>query len=59
MGKNGCDVVCTELLIYGSWMTITLMIDGVEGVHKLLLIDDFSRKHGYMFPVSMRENNMH
>lgn len=46
VGKTGRDVVCAGLAIYGPRTTITLAIDGVDGAHEFLLIDDFSAKHG-------------
>ncbi len=46
VGKSGRDVVAAGLAIYGPRTTITLAIDGVDGAHEFLLIDDFSAKHG-------------
>lgn len=46
VGQTGRDIVCAGLAIYGPRTTITLAIDGVEGAHEFLLIDDFSAKHG-------------
>lgn len=46
VGQDGHGVVCAGLAIYGPRTTITLAIDGVEGAHEFLLIDDFSAKHG-------------
>lgn len=46
VGKSGHDIVCAGLAVYGPRTTVTLAIDGVEGAHEFLLIDDFSAKHG-------------
>lgn len=46
IGKTGHDICCAGLAIYGPRTTITLGIDGVEGAHEFLLIDDFSAQHG-------------
>lgn len=46
VGQNGHGIVCAGLAIYGPRTTITLAIDGVDGAHEFLLIDDFSAKHG-------------
>lgn len=46
VGQDGNAVVAAGLAIYGPRTTITLAIDGVEGAHEFLLIDDFSAKHG-------------
>lgn len=46
VGQDGHGVVCAGLAIYGPRTTLTLAIDGVDGAHEFLLIDDFSAKHG-------------
>lgn len=46
VGQDGHGIVCAGLAIYGPRTTITMAIDGVEGSHEFLLIDDFSAKHG-------------
>lgn len=46
VGQDGHSIVAAGLAIYGPRTTITLAIDGVDGAHEFLLIDDFSAKHG-------------
>lgn len=46
VGQTGRGVICAGLAIYGPRTTITLAIEGVDGAHEFLLIDDFSAKHG-------------
>lgn len=46
IGQDGSGIVAAGLAIYGPRTTITMAIDGVEGAHEFLLIDDFSAKHG-------------
>lgn len=46
VGQDGHAIVAAGLAIYGPRTTITLAIDGVDGAHEFLLIDDFSAKHG-------------
>jgi sedoheptulose-bisphosphatase len=46
VGQTGRAIIAAGLAIYGPRTTITLAIDGVDGAHEFLLIDDFSAKHG-------------
>lgn len=56
VGQSGKDIVCAGLAIYGPRTTITLAIDGVDGAHEFLLIDDFSAKHGQWIHTSVFES---
>lgn len=46
VGQTGKGIKCAGLVVYGPRTTMTLAIDGVDGAHEFLLIDDFSAKHG-------------
>jgi sedoheptulose-bisphosphatase len=46
IGQSGRNIVCGGMAVYGPRTCITLAIDGVDGAHEFLLIDDFSAKHG-------------
>eukprot|EP00173_Palmaria_palmata_P000963 Plantae.Rhodophyta-Palmaria_palmata.ctg1496.p1 GENE.Plantae.Rhodophyta-Palmaria_palmata.ctg1496~~Plantae.Rhodophyta-Palmaria_palmata.ctg1496.p1 ORF type:complete len:301 (-),score=55.78 Plantae.Rhodophyta-Palmaria_palmata.ctg1496:121-891(-) len=46
VGQTGNEIVCAGLAVYGPRTTMTLAIDGVDGAHEFLLIDDFSANHG-------------
>jgi sedoheptulose-bisphosphatase len=46
IGQTGRQLVCGGMAVYGPRTTMTLAIDGVDGAHEFLLIDDFSAKHG-------------
>ena len=46
VGRASHEVVSAGLAIYGPRTAIPLAINGVEGEHEGLLIDDFGVKHG-------------
>ncbi len=45
-GISGRDIKSGGIAIYGPRTTITIALDGIEGAHEFLLIDDFSSRHG-------------
>ncbi|KAJ8901945.1 hypothetical protein NDN08_004147 [Rhodosorus marinus] len=45
-GITGRELSASGLCIYGPRTTMSLAIDGVEGAHEFLLMDDFSGRHG-------------
>ena len=45
-GVYGRDLVAAGIAIYGPRTTITIAVEGIEGAHEFLLMDDFTAKHG-------------
>lgn len=45
-GIKGSEQKAAGLGVYGPRTTITLAIDGIEGAHEFMLIDDMSARHG-------------
>merc|ERR1711998_3122 len=45
-GITGRQQKAAGLSVYGPRTTITLAVDGIDGAHEFLLIDDMSSKHG-------------
>lgn len=45
-GVTGSEMVAAGMCTYGPRTTITLAVDGVDGAHEFLLVDDFSARHG-------------
>mmetsp|Transcript_14427 Transcript_14427/g.22955 ORF Transcript_14427/g.22955 Transcript_14427/m.22955 type:complete len:415 (+) Transcript_14427:1-1245(+) len=45
-GIKGTEQKAAGLGVYGPRTTITLAVDGIQGAHEFLLIDDYSAKHG-------------
>merc|ERR1712146_229298 len=46
VGVKGSELSAAGLGVYGPRTTITLAVDGIEGAHEFMLIDDMSSKHG-------------
>lgn len=46
VGTTGRDLVAGGMVLYGPRTTVTLAMDGIDGAHEFLLIDDFSSRHG-------------
>mmetsp|Transcript_12813 Transcript_12813/g.39396 ORF Transcript_12813/g.39396 Transcript_12813/m.39396 type:complete len:371 (-) Transcript_12813:1715-2827(-) len=49
---DGRTLKASGLAIYGPRSTISLAVDGVDGAHEFLLVDDFSGRHGSWIHVS-------
>eukprot|EP00467_Chlorarachnion_reptans_P012699 CAMPEP_0114512676 /NCGR_PEP_ID=MMETSP0109-20121206/15116_1 /TAXON_ID=29199 /ORGANISM="Chlorarachnion reptans, Strain CCCM449" /LENGTH=411 /DNA_ID=CAMNT_0001692403 /DNA_START=50 /DNA_END=1285 /DNA_ORIENTATION=+ len=45
-GVTGNELKAAGLGVYGPRTTITLAVDGIQGAHEFLLIDDMSSRHG-------------
>ncbi|TFJ86549.1 hypothetical protein NSK_002206 [Nannochloropsis salina CCMP1776] len=45
-GITGRELAASGIAVYGPRTTITFAIDGVEGAHEFLLVDDFTARHG-------------
>jgi len=45
-GVKGFEQKAAGLGVYGPRTTITLAVDGIEGAHEFILIDDMSSRHG-------------
>jgi len=45
-GISGKELAASGISVYGPRTTVTLAVDGVEGAHEFLLIDDFTARHG-------------
>ena len=45
-GVYGRDLVAAGVVVYGPRTTLTIAMEGVEGAHEFLLMDDFTAKHG-------------
>eukprot|EP00752_Nemacystus_decipiens_P007732 g6913.t1 len=46
VGVSGRDLAASGMAVYGPRTTMTVAVDGMEGSHEFLLIDDFSGRHG-------------
>jgi sedoheptulose-bisphosphatase len=45
-GINGRSLSGAGMCVYGPRTTMSVAVDGIEGTHEFLLIDDFSGRHG-------------
>jgi len=46
VGVKGTELKAAGMGVYGPRTTMTLAVDGIEGAHEFLLIDDMSSRHG-------------
>ncbi|CAM9129917.1 unnamed protein product [Choristocarpus tenellus] len=46
VGITGRQLAASGMAVYGPRTTMTVSVDGMEGSHEFLLIDDFSGRHG-------------
>ncbi|CAN0572210.1 unnamed protein product [Ectocarpus sp. 12 AP-2014] len=46
VGVSGRDLAAAGMAVYGPRTTMTVAVDGMDGSHEFLLIDDFSGRHG-------------
>ncbi|CAM9159138.1 unnamed protein product [Ascophyllum nodosum] len=46
VGVSGRDLKGAGMAVYGPRTTMTVAVDGMDGSHEFLLVDDFSGRHG-------------
>lgn len=45
-GITGRELAASGIAVYGPRTTISLAVNGIEGAHEFLLVDDFTARHG-------------
>eukprot|EP00640_Fibrocapsa_japonica_P003244 CAMPEP_0113940030 /NCGR_PEP_ID=MMETSP1339-20121228/6219_1 /TAXON_ID=94617 /ORGANISM="Fibrocapsa japonica" /LENGTH=337 /DNA_ID=CAMNT_0000943701 /DNA_START=108 /DNA_END=1121 /DNA_ORIENTATION=- /assembly_acc=CAM_ASM_000762 len=46
IGVSGKEMAGALIAVYGPRTTVTLALDGIDGAHEFLLVDDFTARHG-------------